>query len=105
MDAVRTKEGLAAVLRQSLAEKVSTEVFNEFIFSIAVEEGNIAHMRYGAIERALSPAEFAQLLEDLGIPGTTFQAYKDKSCEGNIQFRSCVDNPGNYCNPSYCHGN
>jgi len=100
-----TKDGLLVALKQSLAAKVSADILDRFLASISVEGGYVAHMSYGEIERSLSAADFSRLLGQLHITGATFQAYKDKSCEGNIQARFCVDNPGNYCNPSYCHGN
>jgi hypothetical protein len=84
-------------------KEISDMVVNDFISGLKFNSGHIAHMHYGSLLGAISESELIDFLSSIGISQKIFIGIRDASCEGDMDARGCVHNPGYTCDPRYCH--
>jgi len=79
------------------------EVRSEFLKSIKIKNGGIAHFYYAAVKGVLSKKDFDTLLKVMGIKVSTFVILKDHTC-GSPGFPNlCFVKAGYYCDGDFCH--
>ena len=82
---------------------MAKEKLERFISSISIKKEGLAHFYYQDAKDLLCNPDFDVLLNVLGTSSSMFLNFRDYSCDGDFEHKTCVYKRGHYCNPRNCH--
>ena len=87
-----------------LQKKVAAEVQWDFIKSLSVVDGVLAHMHFGPLKSQVSTLEWTHVLTWLRVTNETFHQNINRYCQAESQSTGCIQVDDSYCNPNSCTG-